>query len=168
LIGWLHTLLSLLAIVFGAINLGARKGTARHRRIGRLYVVAMLAVCVTSLLIYRYNRFFFPHVLAIVSMACVLLAYCASHFHRPRRGWIYYHLTLITLSYYFLVSGGLNEAFVHIDVLRALRDDGSTTQGTANMVLLILFLALVGRSAFRVHRAKSGRPQRNIVPDSVR
>ena len=50
LLGWTHTLACLCALAAGAVVLVGPKGTSRHRSIGRLYLMAMLATNVTVVL----------------------------------------------------------------------------------------------------------------------
>ncbi len=44
----LHLILALLALVFGAIQLICKKGTAIHRALGYVWVIAMVVICLSS------------------------------------------------------------------------------------------------------------------------
>ncbi len=52
--GWIHTLGCVGALVAGAWNLPAVKGTERHKRVGRVYTAA-LAVFIAQLRRHRRN-----------------------------------------------------------------------------------------------------------------
>jgi uncharacterized membrane protein len=142
--GWVHTLACLLALVLGAMNLMRRKGTGTHRRIGQWYLLTILLVCVTSLGIYRLNRFFFPHWLAIVTMVFAVLAYAFAHFQWPRTIWLRGHIVSTVLTYYLLIGGGVNEVFLRVDVVRRLTGGfGSPANALTHQVLMGLTLILL-------------------------
>ena len=88
----------------------SRKGGHTHRKSGRVYAIAYVVVCVTSLGIYGAQRFWFPHWLALVGLAVLAVGYMAVRF-KPR-GWRYVHLTAMLLSAYNLFGGGVNEVFL--------------------------------------------------------
>ena len=68
-LGWLHSLACLLALALGPVILATRKGGVRHRRLGQVYLGAQAALNLSALGIYRLGVFFFPHVLAVVTLA---------------------------------------------------------------------------------------------------
>src|ERR1019366_6737873 len=110
----------LVALVAGLINIVGPKGTARHRLMGRVFVIALIAVCVSSLGIYRRQIFWFPHYDALVGLAVLAIGYLAGRFKRPRKGWLQLHLTAMIFSYYNLVAGGVNEIYLRIGALHRL------------------------------------------------
>jgi uncharacterized membrane protein len=59
-LGWFHTAAAVAALVAGAVVLLRGKGTRSHRRLGWTYVVAMIALNVTALAIYRLTGSFGP------------------------------------------------------------------------------------------------------------
>ena len=68
LTGWIHTIAAIIALISGSMILAKAKGTLLHRRIGRVYALAMLVVCTTSFMIYRvHNTFGVLHFFAVVS-----------------------------------------------------------------------------------------------------
>jgi uncharacterized membrane protein len=52
-IGLAHLIIALLAIVFGTLVILSRKGTRKHKWLGRAYSGSMVAVNVSALLIYE-------------------------------------------------------------------------------------------------------------------
>ena len=121
-VGWVHTLASLIALMAGAIVLVRPKGTAVHRLRGRIYVLAMIATCLTSFAIYRLSKFWFPHWFAVASLVAVVAGFAFAHF-KPLRGWMHLHLTCMVASYYMLIGGGVNEVFLRVHALRRLAPD---------------------------------------------
>jgi uncharacterized membrane protein len=130
-LGWFHTVVCVVALVLGAMNLVAVKGTPPHKRRGTAYVVAMVASMVPVMVIYRFDipfgrgrtsgsgAFGLFHWLAVAALFFTLLGYYAAS--RQSRGfWAYTHPIAMTLSYYLLVGGLINELFARLDILRPL------------------------------------------------
>jgi len=130
-LGWVHTVVCVLAMVTGTRQLVGRKGTAAHALSGSVYFVSMVAANVTVLfifhgedLIFRHGRppvlgqgFGFFHWLAIITLALVLLGRLAAS--RQRQAFFAYaHPICMILSYWVLVGGAVNEAFDRIEWVR--------------------------------------------------
>jgi uncharacterized membrane protein len=154
-IGVAHGLASALAMILGAVVLLGGKGTARHRQLGQIYVIAMAVLCITSLGIYSLDQFRFPHWFALATIAVVALAWCAVRFRWPTRSsWIYVHLTAMLLSYYFLWGGAVNEAFLHIAALRDLapRAKGIAIASSHSIVMIVFAVWILWTNAFHAGR----------------
>ena len=154
-LGVAHGLASALAMILGAIVVLGAKGTARHRQLGQMYVIALLLLSVTSLGVYRHDRFWFPHWFALATIAIVALAWCAAHYRWPTRSsWLYVHLTAMLLSYYFLWGGAVNEAFVHIAALRDLapRAKGIAIASSHAIVVTVFAVWILWTNAFTAGR----------------
>jgi uncharacterized membrane protein len=130
-IGWLHSAACVIAFFAGAHNLVAEKGTARHRAIGLAYFWSMIALNLSSLVIFRFDIASFrpfmagPHVFglfhwfAVITLVFVLVGRFAAA-RQDRAAWAYTHPVAMILSYYMLIGGAINEAFARIDVLHAM------------------------------------------------
>jgi uncharacterized membrane protein len=74
IIGWIHTIAALIALFTGSVILIKTKGTALHKKIGRIYGISMLIVCATAFMIYRvHNTFGILHFFATVSTVTLIL-----------------------------------------------------------------------------------------------
>ena|SRR5947209_11091169 len=144
-VGWLHTLTSIIAVIAGAVVLVRPKGTPTHRLRGRIYVLALVPTCITSLAIYRQDKFWFPHWTGVASLAIVGMGFAFAYF-KPPRGWTHLHLTCMIASYYMLIGGGINEVFLRVDVLRRLAPDvlNSSMVGMTHFAVMLLFAILIG------------------------
>ena len=158
-VGWIHTVACLAAIVAFVPVMLARKGGHTHRKSGRVYAVAYVVVCVTSLGLYGQQRFWFPHWLALAGLAVLAAGYLAVRF-KPR-GWRYAHLTAMLLSAYNLFGGGVNEVFLRVRPLRALAGPDilasplvGMTHGIVMLVFVVIISAYVVASALRLPRAR--------------
>jgi uncharacterized membrane protein len=145
LLGWTHALACLCALAAGAIMLVGPKGTSRHRSIGRLYLMAMLATNLTALGIYRRDMFYFPHWFAVAALAAITVGFICVRTRRPRTYWLNAHLTCMVASYYMLIGGGVNEVFLRVGVLHAMAPDilHSPLVGMTHFAVQAAFLILV-------------------------
>ena len=145
LLGWVHTVACVVAMLAFVPVMLARKGSQPHRRAGRVYSVAYVALCLTSLGIYSLQRFWFPHWFAVGGLAVLGVGYLAARL-KPR-GWRYIHLTAMLLSAYNLFGGAVNEAYLRIRPLRELAggDIGaSPIVGMTHGVIMLVFVVLIG------------------------
>jgi uncharacterized membrane protein len=166
-LGWVHFIASLVAIAAAVIVLARPKGTAAHKRVGRIYVVAILVTSATALGIYRLGIFFFPHWLAIASLVTTAIAFAAAHLKWPRAGWVHIHLTMMLATVYNLIGGGINEVYLRVDALRRFSGGlGSPMVGRTHTANLLFFVALI--VFFNVREttaaARCRRPRLNLVP----
>lgn len=185
LIGWIHTMGCIAALLFGAMNLVAAKGTPHHKFRGLSYTISMVVAMGLSLLIYRFDIplvrgarpgphvFGLFHWFTVFALFFTLLGYYAAS--RQLRGfWAYTHPVAMTLSYYLLIGGLINETFARVNILRPHAFDiingkpvfpshivnaTQITNELAFLVILILFCVKVWRyrrsSAPRASAAKS-------------
>ena len=128
-VGWIHTIGCIAALVFGAMNLVAAKGTPRHKLRGRGYAASMVVAMGLSLFIYRFDIplargarpgpsvFGLFHWFTVFAIVFTLLGYCAASHQRPSLG-AYAHPVAMTLSYYLLIRGLINELFTRVNILR--------------------------------------------------
>jgi uncharacterized membrane protein len=129
IIGWIHTIACIAALAFGPWNIVATKGTPHHKLRGSLYAASMVIAMGLSFFIYRFDIplvrgektgpgvFGLFHWFAISALFFTLLGYYASS--RQRKGfWAYTHPVAMTLSYYLLIGGLINELFARLNILR--------------------------------------------------
>lgn len=130
-LGALHAIACLVALATGAWNLALAKGTPLHKRVGRTYIVSMLVLNISVFWLYKFDiASFVPfragpgvfglfHWFAVAALVFIAVGWYAAR-HQERAFWAYTHPTMMLLSYYDLVGGGINEAYTRLDPLRAL------------------------------------------------
>src|SRR5712672_2800674 len=112
-LGAIHFTTTIVALAFGAIVLGAPKGTPLHRTIGAGYVAAMVILNVSSLVIYRLTGYFEPfHALALFSLATVVRGMVPALRRRP--GWLMAHYWSTAWSYLGLLAAACSEIVVRV------------------------------------------------------
>lgn len=105
-VGWLHTVMSLIALITGTIVLTKTKGTAAHKRVGRIYAISMLMVCITAFMIYRlHNAFGILHFFAIISTVTLILGMLPMYLKTHKKP------IIVHLSYMYWSVIGLYCAF---------------------------------------------------------
>jgi uncharacterized membrane protein len=128
------------ALAFGAIVLGAPKGTPLHRTIGAGYVAAMVILNVSSLAIYRLTGHFEPfHALALFSLATVVRGMVPALRRRP--GWLMAHYWNMAWSYLGLLAAACSEIVVRL-FLRAGILTGTWQLIGGSIAIAILFVVI--------------------------
>ncbi len=137
----MHVVLAVLAIALGAAVMFERKGTRRHRWLGRTYAASMCGVNITAFLIFElFGGFGTFHWMALLSLLTVVIGYRAARRRRP--GWKVTHAYFMAGSYVGLVAALVAETLTRTAVLPfftsvALASFAVTVVGVWLMVRLI-------------------------------
>jgi uncharacterized membrane protein len=112
--GAFHAALALGCILIGLLQFVTVKGTRVHRALGYGYVYAMLVVDCSALLVYQFTgRFNLLHALAIMNLACIVLA-IVPMLRNPRPpGWKILHYYWMSWSYVGLLAAAGTQLVVH-------------------------------------------------------
>lgn len=140
LIGAIHSMACVYAMLVGGMVMFADKGGALHRSRGKRYMIALLLVNLTALGIYTTKGFSMFHGMALVCLLCLFTAFAAVRWRRPKL-WLRIHLSAIILSYYMLWGGAINEVFLRVESLHALSNK-TWLALSHSFVMLIAFLAI--------------------------
>lgn len=113
--GFLHVLAASCALATGLAVFVSRKGTARHRWLGRVYLALMLVVNGSALTIFRDagGGFGVFHYLALVSLATLTAAYGSFLLRRRARNWQPFHAHMMAWSYVGLAAAAAGQAGTH-------------------------------------------------------
>ena len=117
ILGQVHTVFSLIAIVAGAIVFLKTKGTRWHRTFGHIYFTAMTGMIVTSFSIYDLTGSFNGlHWAALLSAITVSMAMFHVLTRRPRNNWMVWHSNWMSWSYVGLIAALIAEILTRIVV----------------------------------------------------
>jgi len=142
IISWTHTIAASLSLIFGTIVLFGRKGDVRHRKLGLWYFYAMVVNNLTALLIVNaFGKWFFPHYLAIACLVVIIPGIIA--IRRKHKYWLKVHIISMIVSYYLLIGGAINEAFLHIPKLRPYIINNEPIVGITHMIAQIIFIVVL-------------------------
>ena len=141
-ISLLHTVTAAVALPLGAFVLFGKKGSFLHKKLERYYFISMLLANTSSLFIYKaFGEWFFPHSLAVLTLLFLFLGYGVL-LRKSFRYRLSLHLTGMTVSYYLLIGGGINEAFFHIPMLKPYLTSGPVL-GITHFIALLFFGILI-------------------------
>ncbi len=105
IIGVVHTIFSVIALIAGTAVVMMRKGTRWHRTIGHIYLTNMLALNISALFIYRlFGRFGPFHSLAVYSLIIIVVGMLPVFTRRPKGRWLTWHAAAMSGSYVGLVA----------------------------------------------------------------
>ncbi|MFC4252782.1 DUF2306 domain-containing protein [Sinimarinibacterium flocculans] len=114
-IATIHVLFSVLAIAVGVVIFSIRRGTPVHRRLGYVYIGAMLALNGSALMLYARDGSFGPfHIAALLSLATLTAGAVPVMLRRPRGGWLPLHWELMSWSFVGLIAAAVAEAVFRI------------------------------------------------------
>lgn len=150
-VGWVHLIVSILALVFGTWVLITTKGTRAHRRIGYLYAVSMILLIATAFLIYRlFGRFGVFHVAAIFSAATLAGGMIPAVLRKPKN-WLDLHFSFMYWSVFGLYAAFVAELATRLPVRTIF-----TSGWTFSIMVIISTLATMfaGRIIFFAYKNK--------------
>lgn len=118
-LGLFHLIVSILALIAGTWVITTQKGTTIHKRIGYFYAANMVAVIVTSFMMYRlFGGFGVFHVAAIVSGVTLLGGMVPVILRKPEKSWLSLHFGFMFWSVMGLYAAFVAEIFTRIPGLR--------------------------------------------------
>ncbi len=114
-IGAIHLLLAVVAMITGAVVILRVKGDLWHKRIGYVYVCAMLGVNATAFGIYHlWGKFGIFHALALLSLLSIVGG-MAPVYKKPRKpNWKVQHLEVMSWSVVGLYAAFVSEVGVRL------------------------------------------------------
>lgn len=114
--GMFHTVLGLIAVAAGIAAYLRHGGIGYGQRSGRAFFWFTVATCVTGLFIYHHGGFGNPHVLSIVTLVVLAVAWWAER-RGIRRGTPLYLATIAySLAFFFHFIPGFTETLTRVPV----------------------------------------------------
>lgn len=107
MLGTVHFVLAIAALIFGAAVISRPKGDQRHKVLGYFYAVSLLLVNVSALSVYEASTGIGPfHILALVSLVTLISGFFPAFLRRPVTWWLDLHAYFMSWSYVGLVAAG--------------------------------------------------------------
>lgn len=107
-----HIVAAMSALVAGAAVLLRPKGTRTHRRIGTVYVIALVLVNVAALSLHREDTFGVFHALAVASLVTIAVGLSPLLLGRRSEPVVATHAYCMTWSYAGLLAAGCGQLTV--------------------------------------------------------
>lgn len=140
-LGEIHTAISLVAVVAGAIELLRRKRIASTTTMGWLYIITTVLTCITGFGIFQHGGFGKPHVLGIVTLLVLALALVAERGSWFGRRSIYVATVAYSATYFFHFIPAITEISTRLPAGAPLLPNADAPQlQVATAVLFVLFL----------------------------
>jgi uncharacterized membrane protein len=158
-LGAIHTLLALIAIAAGVISLLRFGEIGSGTRTGLVYIVFTAATAITGLFIFRHGGFGAPHVLSILTLLALAIAYAVEKL--GTLGGLSRHVVVVSysLTLFFHLIPGLNETGSRLPLGHPLISgpDDPAFKAAAGAGFLV-FLAGAALQVLRIRRSRKRTP----------
>jgi uncharacterized membrane protein len=157
-LGIVHTAISLVAVVAGAIALLRDKRISPRNMVGKVYIVTTVLTCLTGFGIFQHGGFGKPHVLGIITLVVLGIAWLAGSTNVFGRLSAYIETVSYSATFLFHMIPAITETTTRLPLSAPLLPNADAPQlQLASGVLLLLFLigATLQVLALRVERAST-------------
>jgi len=117
LFGWVHTIISLVAVFSGIISFFRFGAIIWNTTLGRTYVYATILTCLTGFFIFHHGGFGKPHVLGIITLIVLSTALVAGEKIKLfGRASIYIETVCYSMTFFFHLIPGVTETTTRLPV----------------------------------------------------
>jgi uncharacterized membrane protein len=157
-LGAIHTAISLIAVAVGFIAFIRDKEISPRNGVGKIYIIATILTCLTGFGIFQHGGFGKPHVLGIITLIVLGVAYVAGYTKLYGRASPYIETVSYSATFLFHMIPGITETTTRLPLGAPLvaNAEAPALQAAAG-VLFVLFL-LGAMLQVRRLRARLGRP----------
>lgn len=158
LFGWVHTIISLIAVASGIIALIRYGAISWDNKVGRTYVYATILTCLTGFFIFHHGGFGKPHALGIITLVVLSTALVAGEKMKLfGRASPYIETVCYTLTFFFHFIPAITETATRLPVGAPLAA-GPEDPGIQKVIGLCFVLFLIGVTAqvIKLRRHRSG------------
>jgi uncharacterized membrane protein len=150
--GWLHTVISIVAVIAGIVALVRDKQISTKNLVGKVYVVMTILSCLTGFFIFHHGGISPGHILGVITLAVLGIAGAAEHKHAFGRASQYVATIGYSLTFFFHMIPTLTEGSTRLPTgapLASSPDDPKLRMATG--VVFLLFLIGAALQAKRLH-----------------
>jgi uncharacterized membrane protein len=154
-LGVVHTIISVIAVVAGAVAFLRYGRISLANRIGQVYVITTILTCLTAFGIFQHGGFGKPHMLAIITLVVLGIAALAGRTTLFGRASAYVETISYTATFLFHMVPAITETSTRLPYGHPLLPNADAPElKTATGVLLLLFLIGV---AWQVKQLRAAR-----------
>jgi len=165
-LGIVHTLISLVAVAAGLIALARFREITTATGLGRVYFWTTILTCLTGFGIFQHGGFGKPHMLGIITLVVIAVAYAAEKTQLFGRASRYVAVLGYSLTFFFHMIPGFTETSTRLP-LDAPLASGPDDPGLQKVIGAVFLVFLVG--AFlqfrRIRGANAKAPWRGAASD---
>ena len=154
-LGFIHTLISLVALAAGLHSLLRDQAIRPDSAAGRLYIWATVLTCLSGFGIFQHGGFGKPHALGVLTLLVLGVAALAGR-RGPDSRWAPYVQTLgYSLTFFFHLIPGLTETFTRLPLGAPLFS--SPEDPALQKTVALCFVVFVLGAALQVRRLRAAR-----------
>jgi uncharacterized membrane protein len=158
-LGIFHTAVSIVAVIAGLIALVRDKQITLGSDIGKLYVITTVITCVTGFGIFQHGGFGKPHMLGIITLVVLAVAYAAGTTQWFGRASKYIEVVSYSLTFLFHWIPAITETSTRLPIGAPLLSSPDAPElQKATAVLLVLFLIGAALQIIRLRKTPMGVP----------
>jgi hypothetical protein len=154
-LGFIHTLISLVALGSGVVALALDKEISPQTTAGRLYIWTTVLTCLTGFGIFQHGGFGKPHALGVMTLLVLAVAGMAGKTRLFGRASAYVETVGYSLTLFFHMIPGLTETFTRIPLGAPLFS--SPEDPMLEKVVAVFFLVFLVGAAVQVRRIRASR-----------
>ena len=158
-LGTFHTAVSIVAVIAGLVALVRDKQITLHNGIGKLYVITTIITCVTGFGIFQHGGFGKPHMLGIITLVVLAIAYAAGTTQWFGRASKYVEVVSYSLTFLFHWIPAITETSTRLPLGAPLLSSPDAPElQKATAVLLVLFVIGAALQIMRLRKTPMGIP----------
>ncbi|MBN9062897.1 MAG: hypothetical protein BGP06_07215 [Rhizobiales bacterium 65-9] len=155
-LAWIHTILSLVALVAGVIVVLDMIGSKFSARLTAAYLLTSIAANLTGFILPA-DRILPSHIVGVLSSMALIVAVIGLYVRGLAGGWRRAYAIAMTVSVYFLAFVTVAQAFLKISALQPLAPTQTEPPfAIAQLVVIAAFVALGWAATTRFHASGSG------------
>lgn len=158
-LGTFHTAVSIVAVIAGLVALVRDKQITLSNGIGKLYVITTIITCVTGFGIFQHGGFGKPHMLGIITLVVLAIAYAAGTTQWFGRASKYVEVVSYSLTFLFHWIPAITETSTRLPLGAPLLSSPDAPElQKATAVLLVLFVIGAALQIMRLRKTPMGIP----------
>jgi uncharacterized membrane protein len=155
-LGIIHTAISIIALLTGVIALIRDRKISWDNTVGKIYVVTTILTCVTGFGIFQHGGFGKAHVLGVITLLVLVIAFVSGSKTRLFGRWSPYIETVsYSLTFFFHLIPTITETTTRLPVSAPLESDPNAPAiQTAIGICFLLFLLGATLQVLKLRRSK--------------
>ena len=154
-LGVVHTLISLVAVVAGAIVLVRDGKITWDNSLGKVYVITTILVCLTGFGIFQHGGFGKPHTLGVITLVVLAVVFMAREKNDIFGNLSPYVITVgFSMTFFFHIVPGITESATRLPLDAPLAS--SPDDPNIQMAVGICFVLLMIGATLQVRKLRAG------------
>jgi uncharacterized membrane protein len=157
-LGVIHTAISLVAVAAGLIALIRDQEISPRNGLGKIYIITTILTCLTGFGIFQHGGFGKPHVLGIITLVVLGVAYVAGYTRLYGRLSPYIETVSYSATFLFQLIPGVTETTTRLPLGAPLLPSAEAPALQATSAVLFVVFLIGATLQVRRLRARLGQP----------